>query len=148
MIIGSLLLIFAHLSLSIFNNVYLAYLGLISLGVAFSLVPAAMWPSVAKIVEESRLGTAFASMFTIQNWGLGLFFWGIGALLDFVNRGNIEAIRAGEAYYDYTIPIFILVICGVISIFLAFKLKKADKKQGYGLELPSSAVAPNLDENF
>jgi len=142
MILGSFLLIFAHLSLSIFNNVYLAYMGLLSLGVAFSLVPAAMWPSVAKIVAESRLGTAFASMFTIQNWGLLAFFWGIGALLDFVNKGNIEAIRAGEANYDYTIPIFVLVICGVISIFLAFMLKKADKKQGYGLELPSSAIAP------
>ena len=40
-----------------------------------------MWPSVAKIVAENRLGTAYASMFTVQNWGLGLFFWGIGALL-------------------------------------------------------------------
>jgi MFS family permease len=145
MILGSLLLIFAHISLSLFNNVYLAYAGLLSLGVAFSLVPAAMWPSVAKIVDEKRLGTAFASMFTIQNWGLGLFFWGIGALLDFANRGNIDAIRAGEANYNYTVPIFILVICGVISIFLSFLLKKADKKQGYGLELPSSAIAPNQE---
>ena len=41
--------------------------------------------------------------------------------------------------YNYTIPIFMLVILGVISIFLAFMLKKADKKQGYGLELPSNA---------
>jgi MFS family permease len=125
----------------------MAYAGLLSLGIAFSLVPAAMWPSVAKIVAESRLGTAFAAMFTIQNWGLGLFFWGIGALLDFVNRGNIDAIRAGEAYYDYKIPIFVLVICGVISIFLSFKLKKADLEQGYGLELPSSAKAPNGGNN-
>ncbi|MCG8410624.1 MAG: MFS transporter [Bacteroidales bacterium] len=139
MILGASLLIFAHLSLSIFNNVYLAYLGLLSLGIAFSLVPAAMWPSVAKIVPESRLGTAYASMFTIQNWGLGLFFWGIGALLDFVNKDNLDAIREGNANYDYTIPIFILVICGVVSIFLAFKLKQADLKQKYGLELPSGS---------
>lgn len=137
MILGALLLIFAHLSLSIFDSSILAYFGLLSLGVAFSLVPAAMWPSVAKIVAENRLGTAYASMFTVQNWGLGLFFWGIGALLDFVNRGDIEAIRAGEMMYDYTIPILVLVGCGVISIFLAFQLKKADKEQGYGLELPN-----------
>ncbi len=141
MILGSLLLIFAHISLSLFNSVYLAYAGLLSLGVAFSLVPAAMWPSVAKIVPESRLGTAYASMFTIQNWGLGLFFWGIGALLDYVNRSNIDEIRAGAANYDYTIPILILVGCGIISIFLAYKLKTADKRQGYGLELPSGAKA-------
>ena len=137
MMLGAFLLILAHLSLAFGTVPFFAYLGLISLGIAFSLVPAAMWPSVAKIVPENRLGTAYSTMFTIQNWGLGSFFWGIGALLTFVNKGNIEAIRAGEATYDYTIPIFILVACGVISIFLAYKLKQADQRQGYGLELPS-----------
>lgn len=137
MILGSLLLIFAHIALSLFSAKILAYLGLFSLGIAFSLVPAAMWPSVAKIVPENRLGTAYASMFTVQNWGLGLFFWGIGAVLDLANKADLEAIRAGQMNYNYTIPIFILVFCGVISIFLAFKLKQADKKQGYGLELPN-----------
>jgi MFS family permease len=137
MILGAILLIFAHLSLSIFNSPALAYFGLLSLGIAFSLVPAAMWPSVAKIVKESRLGTAYASMFTIQNWGLGLFFWGIGAVLDLVNKGNLDAIEAGEATYNYTIPILMLVVLGVISIFLAVQLKRADAKQKYGLELPS-----------
>ncbi len=141
MILGSLLLIFAHLSLALSDIKLLAYAGLLSLGIAFSLVPAAMWPSVAKIVPEKRLGTAYASMFTVQNWGLGLFFWGIGALLDLVNKDNLEAIRNKEMSYDYTIPILVLVLCGVISIFLSFKLKQADKRQGYGLELPSSAKA-------
>jgi len=137
MILGSLLLIFAHIVLSLFSVKILAYLGLLSLGIAFSLVPAAMWPSVAKIVPENRLGTAYASMFTVQNWGLGAFFWGIGAVLDLANKENLEAIRAGQMNYNYTIPIFILVICGLISIFLAFRLKQADRKQGYGLELPN-----------
>jgi MFS family permease len=137
MILGSLLLIFAHLALSVFNNVTLGYLGLFSLGIAFSLVPAAMWPSVAKIVAESRLGTAYATMFTIQNWGLGLFFWGIGALLDITNKADLEAIRGGEKVYDYTIPVLTLVVCGIVSIFLAYKLLESDKKHGYGLELPS-----------
>lgn len=142
MILGSLLLIFAHLSLSLTDIRMFAYAGLLSLGIAFSLVPAAMWPSVAKIVAEKRLGTAYASMFTVQNWGLGLFYWGLGALLDLVNKTDLEAIRAGEMSYDYTIPIFVLVICGVVSIFLSFKLKQADKRQGYGLELPSGAERP------
>jgi MFS family permease len=145
MILGSLLLIFAHIALSLFSVRILAYLGLFSLGIAFSLVPAAMWPSVAKIVPENRLGTAYASMFTVQNWGLGLFFWGIGAVLDLANKNNLEAIRAGQMTYNYTVPIFILVICGVISIFLAYQLKKADKKQGYGLELPSGQKPEKLD---
>ncbi len=162
MILGSLLLIFAHISLSLFNNVILGYFGLLSLGIAFSLVPAAMWPSVAKIVQESRLGTAYATMFTIQNYGLLAFFWGIGKVLDLVNpkviakldsaretlesqglsssevSEQIDQMRAmGEIPpYNYFWPIFMLVILGVISIFLALQLKKADAKQKYGLELP------------
>ncbi len=211
MMLGAFLLIFAHLSMALSNSPIFAYLGLLSLGIAFSLVPAAMWPSVAKIVAENRLGTAYASMFTVQNWGLGLFFWGIGALLiaipvnsdtkaeidevriemevtelqpkvEVVNRldkiieevkerdedfaGSIDqeflieikeslaatgSLTSGEIsalikvmqsnkmlnYYDYRIPILILVLCGVISIFLAFKLKQADERQKFGLELPS-----------
>jgi len=162
MILGSLLLIFAHISLSLFNSVILGYLGLLSLGIAFSLVPAAMWPSVAKIVAESRLGTAYATMFTIQNIGLLAFFWGIGKVLDMVNPDVIAALNSAreklEAQglssveiseqinhmravgeippYNYFWPIFMLVILGVISIFLSLQLKKADAKQKYGLELP------------
>lgn len=165
MILGALLLIFAHTALSLFSSVYLGYLGLLCLGIAFSLVPAAMWPSVAKIVHKNRLGTAYATMFTVQNWGLLAFFWGIGKFVDIFNptvvtkvqeirsgleaqglsvsaiSEKIEAMKAsgGIPPYDYTYPILILVGCGVISIFLAFMLKKADKEQGYGLELPSNA---------
>jgi len=166
MMLGALLLIFAHLSLSIFNSKMLCYFGLLSLGVAFSLVPAAMWPSVARIVPEKRLGTAFATMFTIQNWGLGSFFKGIGWLLEKVNpetvkkmadiRQNlmlehhgdttlvgqaIEKLRLEGALpvYNYTTPILILVGLGVVSIFLAAYLKHTSNRQGYGLELPSNS---------
>ncbi|MDR1895747.1 MAG: MFS transporter [Prevotellaceae bacterium] len=137
MMLGSLILIFAHLSLSVFNSVILGYLGLLSMGIAFSLVPAAMWPSVAKIIPENKLGTAYAGMFTVQNWGLGIFFWGIGAVLEFVNQSKLELIKAEKAAYDYTIPILLLAGCGIISIFLAYKLKQADKQSGYGLEEPN-----------
>ena len=164
MILGSLLLIFAHITLSVLNSVALGYLGLLSLGVAFSLVPAAMWPSVSKIVAENRLGTAYATMFTIQNYGLAAFFWGIGKVLDLANpavvaklqetreallasgldasqvAGRIEEMKyLGQVpFYNYTVPVLMLVGLGVISIFLAYQLKAADKKQGYGLELPSN----------
>ncbi|MBU1186767.1 MAG: MFS transporter [Acidobacteria bacterium] len=163
MIIGSVLLIYAHVTLSMLNSVLLGYSGLFALGVAFSLVPAAMWPSVARIVDEKRLGTAYATMFTIQNYGLSAFYWGIGKVLDVANpkvvaqvqsvrdslvaqglsptdvSARLEEMRAiGEvAAYNYTLPILMLVVLGVISIFLAFQLRIADRKQGYGLELPS-----------
>jgi MFS family permease len=134
MILGSFLLILAHLALSLFQSTLFAYLGLLLLGVAFSLVPAAMWPSVAKIVAENRLGTAYATMFTVQNWGLALFFWGIGRVLDLSNKADLDAIRAGSMNYNYTVPILMLVVLGIISIFLAFQLKRADRIQQYGLE--------------
>ncbi len=163
MILGSLLLIYAHVTLSLLNSAILGYTGLFALGIAFSLVPAAMWPSVAKIVAENRLGTAYATMFTVQNYGLSAFYWGIGQVLDWSNPKVVQTIQAmrekllaqglsraevGERIevmratgeiptYDYTIPILMLVGLGVISIFLAFQLKRADKHQGYGLELPS-----------
>ncbi|MBN1165404.1 MAG: MFS transporter [Candidatus Krumholzibacteriota bacterium] len=164
MMLGAFLLIFAHITLSVLNSRILGYCGLFSLGIAFSLVPAAMWPSVAKIVPEYRLGTAYAAMFTIQNWGLGLFFKGIGTVLDWMNPEvvkEIQNIRAGleaqgltsveigkemgllrEAHkmpiYNYTIPILMLVGLGIISIFLAYMLKRTSEKEGYGLELPSN----------
>lgn len=173
MILGALLLIFAHVSLSIFDSTLLGYLGLLSLGIAFSLVPAAMWPSVSKIVAENRLGTAYAAMFTIQNWGLNAFFKGIGWVLDKANPGVVSQIESTRSTleaqglsnleisnilqkkqivtgeippFDYTVPILMLVGLGVIAIFLAFMLKKADQKQGYGLELPSGAEAPNGEQ--
>ncbi len=162
MMLGSMLLIFAHLSLSVFNSEILCYFGLLSLGIAFSLVPAAMWPSVAKIVPERRLGTAYATMFTVQNWGLGLFFKGIGWMLDKANPdvvAKLQQIRADLAaqglgndlisekmeamrqagtlpLYNYTVPILTLVGCGVVAIFLAFYLKRVSQR--YGLELPSN----------
>ncbi len=164
MILGSVLLIYAHITLSVLNSVFLGYTGLFALGVAFSLVPAAMWPSVAKIVAENRLGTAYATMFTIQNYGLSAFYWGIGKVLDVFNPNVVRQIQetrsellaqgmsVGDASaeidmmratgeippYNYTIPILMLVGLGVISIFLAFQLKRADRRQKYGLELPSS----------
>lgn len=139
MILGGGLLIFAHLSLSVMHNVWLGYAGLLCLGIAFSLVPAAMWPSVAKIVPERRLGTAYAAMFTLQNWGLGFFFWAIGKVLDLANADRLDAINAKQATYDYTLPILMLVGLGAVSILLAFGLKSADRRQGFGLEIPNKS---------
>ena len=125
MLLGSVLLIFAHVSLTFFTIDALAYLALACLGIAFSLVPAAMWPSVAKIVPESRLGTAYATMFTVQNWGLALFYWLPGQVLESSNS-------------NYTVAFAPFVILGFVSIACALQLKKSDRKYGYGLEKPSS----------
>jgi MFS family permease len=89
MIIGSLILILVHgiLLIPFLNAWWLAAGMVIILGIGFSLVPAAMWPSVPKIIPEKQLGTAYAVIFWIQNIGL----WAIPLLLGIVlNATNHE----------------------------------------------------------
>ena len=113
------------------------------LGIAFSLVPAAMWPSVAKIVEEHKIGTAYGAMFTIQNLGLWAVPLLIGIVLDKTNPGiNPETLKAG-ATYDYTWAILMLATLGILGVIFSVLLKREDKVSGYGLELPSNTKAKN-----
>jgi MFS family permease len=89
MIIGSVILILVHsiLAIPFLNAWWLAASMVIILGIGFSLVPAAMWPSVPKIIPEKQLGTAYAVIFWIQNIGL----WAIPLLLGIVlNMTNPE----------------------------------------------------------
>jgi len=130
MILGSLILIIVHLTFSLTS--FSPYIPLFCLGIAFSLVPAAMWPSVAKIVAEKRLGTAYGFMFTIQNFGLMLLPILMGNILDFTNKGVAE----GQTL-NYNYAILMLAILGILGILFAFLLKKEDRKKGYGLELPN-----------
>jgi MFS family permease len=139
MVLGSILLIIVH---SIFTflpgNVYLAYLAMFILGVGFSLVPSAMWPSVPKIVSENRLGTAYALIFWIQNIGLWAVPMLIGSVREWSNPGITEQKQQGlNVVYDYTNPMLMLVFIGFTALFFAFLLKYVDKKKAYGLELPN-----------
>ncbi len=136
MVYGSLLVVGVHLSFA-FTTVT-PYIPMFVLGIAFSLVPAAMWPAVTKIVETNKIGTAYGAMFTIQAIGLMLFPWLIGLVLDYTNPGVPEAIAAGvDAVYDYTLALVMLAILGVIGLGFAVLLKREDKTSGYGLEDPN-----------
>jgi len=140
MILGSLLLIVVHLVYAYGPaSQTLAIVMMLLLGIAFSLVPAAMWPAVPRIVEERYLGSAYATIFWIQNWGLMGVPWLIGWTLDKVNPGVTEQIRQGVegAHYDYTTPMLIFSATGVLGLVFAFLLKQTDKKKGLGLELPN-----------
>ncbi len=129
MIMGSVLLIISHLTLGL---TYVSpYVAMFVLGIAFSLVPAAMWPSVAMIVEEKKLGTAYGVMASIQNLGLWGFPILAGYLLDATNRG----VSADSGQLDYTWTILMFAGLGVLGLAFAFLLKNADAKSGgYGLE--------------
>lgn len=136
MLLGAFMLVLIHLTFSIpvFNYWIIALVLMILLGIAFSLVPSAMWPSVPKIIPENKLGTAYSLIFWIQNWGLmGVPFF-IGKVLD---RYCIIDTINGKPLYDYTIPMLIFTGFGVVSIFFAFLLKREDKKKGFGLQQPN-----------
>lgn len=94
MYLGSALLIISHL---MFAKTYIEpRIPIFILGVAFSLVPAAMWPAVTKIVGENKLGTAYGFMFSVQNIGLWAMPLLIGAVLDSSNPEYVKKIDASE----------------------------------------------------
>ena len=136
MMLGAAMLICVHFIYAIpsIDNWLIAIGLMIILGIAFSLVPSAMWPSVAKIFPVNQLGTAYALIFFIQNIGL----WGIPTLIGWVLDTYCVVGTSGNANeYDYTIPMCIFTGLAILSLFVAFLLKVVDKKKGYGLELPN-----------
>ena len=124
LVLGSILMITCHLVFALVPLTKpIAYAAIILLGVSFSLVPAALWPSVPKLVEERYLGSAYSVIFWIQNIGLMAFPIIIGWSLD----------KTG----GYTVPMLIFSSLGVAALLLGLWLKVEDKKKGYGLELPN-----------
>lgn len=143
MIYGAILLTISHLIFALvpaesFGKVT-AIFTIVILGTAFSLVPASMWPSLPKIVEDRYLGSAYGAIFWIQNIGLLAVPILIGWALSASNPGVSEQIAAGIAgvKYDYTVPELIFAGFGVLAFILGFVLKAIDKRKGYGLELPN-----------
>lgn len=140
MIIGSVLLILVHVlfALPVLNYWWFAAAVMILLGVAFSLVPSAMWPSVPKIIPLKLLGSAYALIFYVQNIGLGLVPLLIGKVLDnYCKVGTRLVDGAQVTQYDYTLPMCIFALFGVAALLLALRLKAVDRKEGYGLEKPN-----------
>ena len=153
LMIGSLLLILCHLTFAFIlplfkgsevGGVVVAYITILVLGASFSLVPAALWPSVPKLVDEKIIGSAYALIFWIQNIGLWLFPLLIGKVLDKtnpeiiaqMNEGIIDAETAATSY-NYTWPLVMLACLGVAALILGIILKGVDKKKGLGLEQPN-----------
>jgi len=144
MVLGSILLVIVHLLFSIpsLNSFPIAIGLVLLLGIAFSLVPSAMWPSVAKIIPHSKLGTAYAMIFWVQNIGLMLVPLLIGSVLDkYCIIGTITKLVDGKeqqlTQYNYTIPMLIFAFFGFLAIGFAYLLKYEDRKMGYGLEKPN-----------
>lgn len=136
MILGAFLLVFVHVIFAIpaFSHWTVAVGAMLLLGVAFSLVPSAMWPSVPKLIPEKQLGTAYSMIFFTQNIGLMGVPYLIGWVLErFCRLPDVN----GKAAYNYTLPMVIFLCFGIVAVFVAFMLKADDRKKGYGLELPN-----------
>lgn len=97
LILGALLMIVCHLIFALvlpkFPNLLLAYSAIVVLGVSFSLVPAALWPSVPKLMPERYLGSAYSLIFWVQNVGLCLVPMLIGYVLNTTNPGVSDAFE-------------------------------------------------------
>lgn len=140
MLLGAVMLLVIHVLFAIpgINAPVFAVILVLLLGVTFSLVPSAMWPSVPKIIPERQLGTAYALIFWVQNWGLMGVPLLIGWVLDKYSITNPDAVAMGvKPHYNYTVPMAIFAALGFLAIFIALMLKAEDKKKGYGLELPN-----------
>lgn len=135
MIIGSVMLTVVHVlfALPILNEWWFAIGVMIILGIAFSLVPSAMWPAVPKIIPLKQLGSAYAIIFYIQNIGLSMVPVLIGSVIqDYATIETAEGVT-----YDYTIPMSIFAVFGIVAICVAVILKRVDKSHNYGLEEPN-----------
>lgn len=131
MLIGSTLLTLVHITFALpLNSWVLAIIVMIVLGIAFGLVPSAMWPSVPKIIPMKLLGTAYALIFYIQNIGLALVPVWIGK----VNQANT---MADGKTIDYTQSMTIFACFGAIAIVISLLLIMEDKRKGYGLQKPN-----------
>lgn len=130
MLIGSVLLTLVHITFALpLNSWIIAIIVMVVLGIAFGLVPSAMWPSVPKIISMKLLGTAYALIFYIQNIGLALIPVWIGK----VNQAN----TAADGKIDYTETMTIFAGFGVVAIVISLLLLMEDKRKGYGLQKPN-----------
>lgn len=136
LILGALLMILCHLTFALVvpatQSVVITYLAIVLLGISFSLVPAALWPSVPKLIDNKLLGSAYALIFWIQNIGLYAFPMIIGSVLSASNPGVTDPLK-----YNYTVPMLVFVSLGVVALILGFFLKIEDRRKGFGLEQPN-----------
>lgn len=127
MLLGAVIMIACHCVFAFVLPAYpsktLALVTILVLGVSFSLVPASMWPSVPKIIDEKVLGSAYCLIFWVQNIGLCL----VPLLI-----GKLRVATDG-----YLVPMIVFASFGVLAFLLSLALKVEDKKKNYGLELPN-----------
>ncbi len=141
LILGAILMIVCHLTFAFIvpatKSDIITYSAIVVLGISFSLVPAALWPSVPKIMDKRFLGSAYSLIFWVQNIGLAFVPIIIGKILTATNPGVDDPMM-----YDYTAPMCFFASLGVLALIFGIVLKAMNAKYHYGLE------DPNIKEDY
>ena len=133
MVTGAVLALAAHLMLAFApsGEPFFGYLSMVFLGFGYSLVPAAMWPSVPKIVPEKVLGTAYSLIYWVQNLGLMSFKMLAGNILAASDSGHGTAMTGAVK-----VEIMFVAVC-IVALILAVAL---NSWSGRGKNLQASKV--------
>lgn len=141
LIIGAILMIVCHLTFAFVvpatKSELITYSAIVVLGISFSLVPAALWPSVPKVMDKRFLGSAYSLIFWVQNIGLAFVPIIIGNVLTATNPGIDDPMK-----YNYTAPMCVFAALGVAALLFGILLKVMNSRNHYGLE------EPNIKEDY
>jgi MFS family permease len=133
MMFGSILLMPVYLMMA--YGSFSLWVPVSLMGIAFSLIPAVMWPSVAYIVDQSRLGTAYSLMTLIQQIGFFIMNLLIGKANDYSHAGL-------ENVGGYALGMWIFSVLGFVGLTFALLLRfRETGPHGHGLETITTASA-------
>jgi hypothetical protein len=127
MIVGSGLVLLSHLIITFAPQgvpAY-AYISIAMLGIGYSLVPSAMWPSVPKIVPEKNLGTAYSLIYWVQNMGM----WAVPIYVGRIFARDITEV--GNRVQEVTAAIhaeYVFIALGVVALAVAMMLFRSSRK--------------------
>ncbi len=130
MIIGSVLVLTSHLIIAFApSETYFGYVGIALLGVGYSLVPAAMWPSVPKIIPEKNLGTAYSLIYWIQNMGMLIVPIFVGLIFNkYITADEGDAIRIAQEQTAAVGAEYIFIGLGVVAVVVSLLFAASSKK--------------------
>lgn len=129
MLVGSCLVLASHLIITFApqGEGFFGYLAISLLGVGYSLVPAAMWPSVPKIVPEKNLGTAFSLIYWIQNMGMLVVPIFVGAIFNHY-LGDTQNITIDQEIKAAVMAEYIFVALGILAVCISLILALSSTK--------------------
>ena len=138
MVVGAGLVLASHLIITFAPQgvAMYAYISIALLGIGYSLVPSAMWPSVPKIVPEKNLGTAYSLIYWVQNLGM----WAVPIYVGKIFTNTIT--EAGNKAQEISAAIkaeYVFILLGIIAIGVAIMLLRSSRKNPeLGLDSPAS----------